>query len=161
MCFKMSDLANLALKNGYYFEQDPSDNSLSSPKDDWIDSFSKVYSTFKKKEIEAGVVDEYSRNFYPFIQFLKILRNKKDYFKQKAVKVINLRRTSRPSSIDRDCQTDQVDDVESKIEESYRQVKQLIDDRDASLVMQLDEKNTRIELLEAQITDFKKISEEY
>ena len=27
--------------------------------------------------------------------------------------------------------------------------------------MQLDEKNTRIELLEAQITDFKKISDEY
>ena len=114
----MSDLANLALKNGYYFEQDPSDNSLSSPKDDWIDSFSKVYSTLKLKESEAGAIDEYSRSFDPFIEFLKILRNKKDYFKQKAVKVISSRRTSRPSSIDRDCQTDQVDSIESQLEES-------------------------------------------
>ena len=76
---------------------------MCSPKDDWIESFSKVYSTFKEKESEIGALDQYSHNFEPFIKFLRVIRNKKDYFKQKAVEVISSRRTSRPASIDRDC----------------------------------------------------------
>ena len=63
----MADLANQALKNGYYFEKNLDNDSLSSPKDDWIDSFSKVYTSFKEKESEICAVNEYSHNFEPFV----------------------------------------------------------------------------------------------
>ena len=63
--------------------------------------------------------------------------------------MIGSRRAARSSSIDRDCQTVQAGDVESKIEDSYDQVKRLMNEREVGLMMQLDEKNTRIELLEA------------
>ena len=49
MCYKMADLANLALKNGYYFQSTNREDELTSPKDDWIESFCKVYENLKEK----------------------------------------------------------------------------------------------------------------
>ena len=55
--------------------------------------------------------DDYSRNFEPLIKFLDIINTKKDHFKRKAKRIINSRR-SRPSSIDRDCQTENTITIE-------------------------------------------------
>ena len=59
MCFKTADLANTALKNGYYFqEQEASahgDAGLSN-EDEFFASFSKNYDSMRDKDDKSTLV---------------------------------------------------------------------------------------------------------
>ena len=68
----MADMANVALKHGYYFE--------ASENDDWIDYFCETYNELKDGETKLAVGDDYSHNFDPFVKFLRIIKDKKKVF---------------------------------------------------------------------------------
>ena len=68
----MADMANVALKHGYYFE--------AAKGDDWIDQFSQAYDALRDGEAALAVGDDYSHNFDPFVKFLRIIKNKKEVF---------------------------------------------------------------------------------
>ena len=85
----MADLANLALKHGYYFESTTGTQGVASGDDDWSDQFCQGYDNLRAQETKLGANDEYSHNYAPFVKFLRIIKSKKmqDYFQQQAMQI--------------------------------------------------------------------------
>ena len=70
--FKMADLANVAIKLGYYSEAVGDEH--------WIDQFTSAFIEMREQENVLQKGDEYSYNFDPFVRFLNLVKEKKEVF---------------------------------------------------------------------------------
>ena len=70
--FKMADLANVAIKQGYYSE--------AVGDDQWIDQFTAAFIEMKVQENALQKGDDFSYNFDPFVKFLNLVKDKREVF---------------------------------------------------------------------------------
>ena len=68
----MADLANVAIKLGYYSEAVGDEH--------WIDQFTSAFIQMREQENVLQKGDEYSYNFDPFVRFLNLVKEKKEVF---------------------------------------------------------------------------------
>ena len=88
VCFKMADLANVALKQGYYFEMGDQARKFQHGvynEDEWHSGFFLQYEKLRSKDQSAKFVTEKGHDsFKPLAKLLTLVHKNKDEYIQKA-----------------------------------------------------------------------------